>query len=292
MALLKDKMMYTAQAVKNQVILVTGATDGLGKQVALDLAAQGATILLHGRNQLKGEATLREIRDATGNDKLIYYNADFSSLDVVRHLAKVIQNNQERLDVLINNAAIGVGLRQARHEISADGYELRFAVNYLAHFLLTHMLLPLISRSTPSRIVNVASIGQQAIDFDNVMLERGYDGLRAYRQSKLAQVMFTFDLAEKLSKSGVTVNSLHPATLMNTKMVLETDYFGGSMSTVEKGARAVEYLAMSPEVGSVTGEYFDGKQRARANSQAYNREARRQLRLLSEELTMLKGPTD
>ena len=280
--------MYAVQAVKNKVILVTGATDGLGKQVALDLAAQGATILLHGRNQMKGEASLREIHDATGNNKLLYYNADFSSLDAVRRLAKEIQRDQARLDVLINNAAIGVGLRQARREISADGYELRFAVNYLSHFLLTHLLLPLISRSTPSRIVNVASIGQQAIDFDNVMLDHGYEGLRAYRQSKLAQVMFTFDLAEELIKSGITVNCLHPATLMNTKMVLETDYFGGPMSTVQEGARAVEYLAVSPDVGSVTGEYFDGNQRARANSQAYDKEVRRKLRLLSEELT-IKG---
>jgi NAD(P)-dependent dehydrogenase (short-subunit alcohol dehydrogenase family) len=281
-----------AQTIENQVILVTGATDGLGKQVSLDLAARGAKILLHGRNQKKGESTVHQIRNATGNDKLIYYNADFSSLDAVRRLAKEIQGDQERLDVLINNAAIGVGLRQAGREMSADGYELRFAVNYLAHFLLTHQLLPLLRLSIPSRIVNVASVGQQAIDFNNVMLEHEYDGLRAYRQSKLAQVMFTFDLAEELSEGGVTVNSLHPATLMNTKMMFETDYFRGPMSTVEEGAHAVEYLAVSPEVGSVAGAYFEGNQEARANSQAYDREARRQLRMLSETLTGLKEPTD
>jgi NAD(P)-dependent dehydrogenase (short-subunit alcohol dehydrogenase family) len=281
-------MMYSAQAVKNQVILVTGATDGLGKQVARDLAAQGATVLLHGRSREKGEATLQEIRDATGNQKLMYYNADFSSLDAVRGLAEQIQADRDRLDVLINNAGIGAGSRPARREMSADGYELRFAVNYLAPFLLTYRLLPLLRRSTPARIVNVASVGQQPIDFDNVMLEEGYDGLRAYRQSKLAQVMFTFDLAEELSESGITVNSLHPASLMNTKMVLETDYFGGPMSTVEEGAHAVEYLATSPELDAVTGEYFDGEHRARANAQAYDKEARRRLRMLSQELTRLK----
>jgi NAD(P)-dependent dehydrogenase (short-subunit alcohol dehydrogenase family) len=281
-------MIYTAQAVKNQVILVTGATDGLGKQVARDLAAQGATVLLHGRSREKGEATLQEIRDATGNQKLMYYNADFSSLDAVRRLAEQIQADQDRLDVLINNAGIGAGSRPARRETSADGYELRFAVNYLAPFLLTYQLLPLLRRSTPARIVNVASVGQQPIDFDDVMLEDGYDGLRAYRQSKLAQVMSTFDLAEELSESGVTVNSLHPASLMNTKMVLETDYFGGPMSTVEEGAHAVEYLATSPELDAVTGEYFDGERRARANAQAYDKEARRRLRMLSQELTRLK----
>jgi NAD(P)-dependent dehydrogenase (short-subunit alcohol dehydrogenase family) len=190
--------------------------------------------------------------------------------------------------VLINNAGTGAGSRQSRREKSTDGYELRFAVNYLAPFLLTHRLLPLLRRSAPARIVNVASVGQRPIDFDNVMLEDGYDGLRAYRQSKLGLVMFTFDLAEDLRKSGITVNSLHPATLMSTRMVLETDYFAGPMSTVEEGAHAVEYLATSPELGGVTGEYFDGKQRARANAQAYDKEARRRLRILSEQLTKLK----
>jgi len=280
--------MYTAQAVKNLVILVTGATDGLGKQVARDLAAQGATILLHGRSRGKGQATLREIRDATGNQKVIYYNADFSSLDAVRRLTEEIQGDQVRLDVLINNAGIGAGSRQAGREVSRDGYELRFAVNYLAPFLLTHRLLPLLCRSTPARIVNVASVGQQPIDFNNVMLKDGYDGLRAYRQTKLALIMFTFDLAEELRKRGVTVNSLHPASLMNTRMVLESDYFRGTMSTVEEGAHAVEYLAMSAELDDVTGEYFDGERRARANSQAYDKEARRRLRMLSEQLTRLK----
>ena len=276
------------QTVKNPVILITGATDGLGKRVAHDLAAQGATILVHGRSREKGKATLKEIRDATGNQKLIYYNADFSSLDAVRQLTDEIQGDQAHLDVLINNAGIGAGRRQARPELNADGYELRFAVNYLAPFLLTHRLLPLLYRSTPARIVNVASVGQQPIDFNNVMLNDGYDGLRAYRQSKLALIMFTFDLAEELSKRGVTVNSLHPASLMNTKMVFESEYFRGTMSTVEEGAHAVEYLAVSPELAGVTGEYFDGEQVARANSQAYDREARRRLRVLSEQLTGLK----
>jgi NAD(P)-dependent dehydrogenase (short-subunit alcohol dehydrogenase family) len=267
-----------------KVILITGATDGLGEQVARDLAAQGAAILLHGRSPAKGEATLRGIRGATGNQELAYYNADFSSLDAVRRLSEQLQADQQRLDVLINNAGLGAGMRRARRETSADGYELRFAVNYLAPFLLTHSLLPLLRRSAPARIVNVASAGQQPIDFGDVMLENGYDGLRAYRQSKLAQVMFTLDLAEELEASGITVNSLHPASLMNTRMVVETDYFGGPMTTIQEGADAVEYLALSPELDDVTGEYFNGKRRARANAQAYDKEARRRLRMLSEQL--------
>jgi NAD(P)-dependent dehydrogenase (short-subunit alcohol dehydrogenase family) len=279
--------MTTTQAVENQVILVTGATDGLGKRVARDLAVQGASVLLHGRSRDKGEATLQEIREATGSQKLTYYNADLSSLDAVRGLAERIQADRDRLDVLINNAGIGSGAPPARRELSADGYELRFAVNYLAHFLLTYRLLPLLRRSTPARIVNVASVGQQPIDFEDVMLEHEYDGLRAYRQSKLAQVMATFDLAKELSGSGITVNSLHPASLMDTKMVRETDYFGGPISTVEEGAQAVEYLATSPELEGVSGEYFDGQRRASANAQAYDEEARRRLRQLSQQLTGL-----
>jgi NAD(P)-dependent dehydrogenase (short-subunit alcohol dehydrogenase family) len=282
--------MTTTQAVENQVILVTGATDGLGKRVARDLAVQGASVLLHGRSRDKGEATLQEIREATGSQKLTYYNADLSSLDAVRGLAERIQADRDRLDVLINNAGIGSGAPPARRELSADGYELRFAVNYLAHFLLTYRLLPLLRRSTPARIVNVASVGQQPIDFEDVMLEHEYDGLRAYRQSKLAQVMATFDLAKELSGSGITVNSLHPASLMDTKMVRETDYFGGPISTVEEGAQAVEYLATSPELEGVSGEYFDGQRRASANAQAYDEEARRRLRQLSRQLTGLEAP--
>jgi NAD(P)-dependent dehydrogenase (short-subunit alcohol dehydrogenase family) len=282
-------MKYTQ---RDKIILVTGATDGLGKRVALDLAADGAIVLLHGRSRQKGEATLQEIQEATGSQKLTYYNADFSSLDAVRRLSEEIQTDQGHLDVLINNAGLGAGARRAGREKSADGYELRFAVNYLAPFLLTHRLLPPLRRSAPARIINVASVGQQRIDFDNVMLEEEYDGLRAYRQSKLAQVMFTFDLAEALSGSGITVNSLHPASLMNTKMVFETDYFGAPMTTIEEGASAVEYLATSSELDGVTGEYFDGKQRARANPQAYDEEARWRLRMLSERLTKLKESED
>ena len=275
-----------------KTILITGATDGLGKQVALDLAAGGATVLMHGRSRQKGEATLQEIRKATGNQNLIYYDADLSSLDAVRRLSDEIQADQRRLDMLINNAGIGAGSRGDRREKSADSYELRFAVNYLAPFLLTLRLLPLLRQSAPARIINVASVGQQRIDFDNVMLEDVYDGLRAYRQSKLAQVMFTFDLAEELRDSGITVNSLHPASLMNTKMVLETDYFGRPMTTIEEGAQAVEYLATSSELDGVTGEFFDGMQRARANPQAYDKEARRRLWRLSEHLVKLNGISD
>ena len=276
------------QSLENRIILVTGATDGLGKHVAAELAARGATVLLHGRDREKGNALLQTIASDTGNRNLFYYNADFSSLDAVRRLAGEITAAHERLDVLINNAGTGAGVRGESREKSADGHELRLAVNYLAPFCLTHRLLPLLRRSAAARIVNVASVGQQAIDFDDVILATGYDGLRAYRQSKLALVMFTFALADRLKGSGITVNTLHPATLMNTKMVVETDYFGGPLTTVTQGTQAVLYLAVAPDLDGVTGAYFDGRRRARADAQAYDTQARRQLWTLSEQLTGIK----
>ena len=259
-------------------ILVTGATDGLGKRVARELAAKGTTVLLHGRSPERLEATLEELRGQTSSQKVGSYLADLSSLAAVRDLADRILSEYDRLDVLVNNAGIIV---QERKE-SEDGYELTFAVNYLSHFLLTSLLLPLLKDSAPARVVNVASAGQSPIDFDDPMLERGYDAMRAYSMSKLAQIMFTFELAERLSDTGVSVNALHPASLMDTKMVQDT--FGYTMSTVEEGTEAVVRLAVSQEVEGVTGRYFDGTREARADGQAYDKEARQTLWELSEEL--------
>ena len=259
-------------------VLVTGATDGLGRRVARELAGMGATVLLHGRNPERLEATLEELRGETVSEKLGSYLADLSSLGEVRGLAERVLSEQDRLDVLVNNAGI---ISRGREE-SGDGHELTFAVNYLSHFLLTGLLLPLLRESAPARVVNVASAGQSPIDFDDPMLERGYDAMRAYSQSKLAQVMFTFELAGRLSGIGVTVNALHPASLMDTKMVHDT--FGYTMSTVEEGAEAVVRLAVSPELEGVTGRYFDGTREGRANRQAYDLQARRRLWALSEEL--------
>jgi NAD(P)-dependent dehydrogenase (short-subunit alcohol dehydrogenase family) len=259
-------------------ILVTGATDGLGRRLAQVLAAMGATVLLHGRSPQRLEATLEELRSQTSSEKVNSYLADLSSLAAVRDLVERIFSEHDRLDVLVNNAGI---IARERKE-SEDGYELTFAVNYLSHFLLTRLLLPLLKDSAPARIINVASAGQSPLDFSNLMLERSYDAMKAYSQSKLAQVMFTFELAEHLRDTGVSVNALHPASLMDTKMVQST--FGYSMSTVEEGTEAVVRLAISPEIEGVTGRYFDGKREARANWQADDPQARHRLWVLSEQL--------
>ncbi len=273
--------------VDELTVLVTGSTDGIGKRTARDLAGMGSRVLVHGRSRERGERTLREIREATGSGKLEYYNADLSSLAEVRRLAAEVSEDHPRLDVLINNAGIGSGGSGRRRQVSADGHELRFAVNYLAPFLLTHLLLPTLKRSAPSRIVNVSSLGQSPLDLDDLMLEHRYSGWEAYARSKLAQVMFTFDLAEELRGEGVTVNALSPGSLLDTKMVREA--FGRARGDVQEGADAVIYLATSPEVEGVTGRFFDQERESRANRQAYDREARARLRRASRELTGLEG---
>jgi len=240
-------------------ILVTGATDGLGLVLARELVRAGDTVYLHGRDSERGERA----REQTGADDVFY--ADFASLDEVRALADEVR----AVDVLVNNAGIGTNLPggEARME-SRDGHELRFQVNYLAGYLLT-------KRLAPPRVVNVASAGQAALDFDDVMLTRDYSGTRAYAQSKLAQIMHAFDLAQ----AGVIANALHPATYMPTKMVFAAR--GSAVSTLEEGVRATLALARRTDV---SGRYFRGEHEDRAHEQAYDAEARRRLGELSEAL--------
>jgi NAD(P)-dependent dehydrogenase (short-subunit alcohol dehydrogenase family) len=267
-----------------KTVLVTGSTDGVGRQVALALGTAGARVLIHGRDRQRGQAVVETLRKA-GNAGAQLYLADLASLAEVRALAEAIRRDHQRLDVLINNAGIGSASGGRQRRTSADGHELRFAVNYLSGFLLTRLLLPLLAESAPSRIVNVASAGQSAIDFDDVMLTRRYDGGRAYTQSKLAQVMFTFDLARELEGSNVTVNCLHPATYMDTTMVRESGV--SPLSSVDEGADAILQLAVAPELAGRSGLYFQGRREARANPQAYDEDARRRLAAVSFDLTGL-----
>ena len=236
-------------------VLVTGATDGLGRALARELVQAGDTVLIHGRDPERGAQAL----DYTGASEL--FLADFASLDQVRALAAALPP----VDVLVNNAGLGFG--DGREE-SEDGLELRFQVNYLAGYLLAREL-------KPPRVVNVASAGQAPIDFDDPMITRGYSGTRAYCQSKLAQIMHAFDLAE----DGVIANALHPATYMPTKMVVDAGI--DPISSLEQGLEATLALVRRTDV---TGHYFNGLQEARADAQAYDVQARTRLRALSEAL--------
>jgi NAD(P)-dependent dehydrogenase (short-subunit alcohol dehydrogenase family) len=274
---------------KGRTALVTGATDGVGRVVARELAGQGWRVLVHGRDRKRGEALVREIEQAGG--RATFLAADLASLAEVRRLADEVRGATDRLELLVNNAGIGTAGNAAHRQASADGHELRFAVNYLAGFLLTRLLLPLLKASAQekggARIVNVASAGQQAIDFSDVMLTRHYSGVAAYCQSKLAQILSTVDLADELKGSGVTVNALHPSTYMNTTMVAQAGV--SPMSRVEDGAAAILQLAVSPALEGRSGLYFNVMNEARANPQAYDPAARRKLRALSLELAGLEG---
>ncbi|HEV2874690.1 MAG TPA: NYN domain-containing protein [Thermoleophilaceae bacterium] len=247
--------------------LITGSTDGLGRRVAAELAGRGAQVIVHGRDPGKVEEAAHEVGAAEG---LV---ADLADLAQVRRLADAAG----QLDTLVNNAGV---IEPERRE-SADGYELTLAVNHLSHFLLTELLLPRLRE--PARIVNVSSIGQAPLDWDDLMFERGYDGYTAYARSKLAQVLFTIELAERLAGRDVTVNALHPATLMDTKMVLEN--LGRPRSSVEEGVEAVLRLVGDPGLDGVSGRFFDGTRESAAHAQAYDAAARRRLGEESERLT-------
>lgn len=260
------------------VALVTGSTDGLGREVARRIASTGAHVIIHGRSRDRGMELVREI-EREGKGSARFFPADFSSLAQVRALADSIRSHYDRLDLLINNAGIWVtsGARQR----SVDGHEMHFAVNYLAPFVLTRELLPLVRKSSAGRIINVASVAQTPVDFDDVMLEDRYSGSRAYGQSKLALIMFTMDLATELQGTKISANAVHPATLMATTMVRAAGV--PPRATVEEGADALMQLVSADSVGS--GKYFNGKREMRANAQAYDDAARRKLRMLSVTLT-------
>ncbi len=268
---------YSDQPQEPGVALVTGSTSGLGREVALRLGSEGFHVIVHGRNLERGMEVVEAIRGSGGSAS--FYPADLASLNQVRELVNTVVENYSRLDLLVNNAGVWLEAEDGR-VLSEDGYELHFQVNYLSHYLLTDLLLPRLLESAPARVVNVASAAQRPIDFDDVMLEEGYTDGGGYAQSKLAQIMHAFDLAEELDGTGVVVNALHPATFMDTEMVLSRG--AEPRSSVEEGAEAVMQLLLDEEVGS--GGYYNGVDPAEAHEQANDPEARTRLREISDAL--------
>jgi NAD(P)-dependent dehydrogenase (short-subunit alcohol dehydrogenase family) len=266
----------TAPGPSTRIVLVTGSTDGLGRELARRLAAEGAHVIVHGRNATRGSALVDEIT-ASGKGSAKFFQADFASLGEVRRFADAISRAYPRLDLLVNNA--GIFLRDER-QVSADGHELTFAVNYLAGYLLTWRLVPLLEKGREPRVVNVSSRSAAPIDFTDVMLERGYTGYRAYSQSKLAQVMFTVDMATALKPKGIVVQAVHPATGMDTTLIATAGLT--PRTSVDEGAAAVMHVIATD---APSGSYFMGQAVATPHAQASDADARRQLRDVSRRLT-------
>ena len=265
-----------SDVLRNLTVLVTGATGGIGRATAEALARAGASVIVHGRDRERVDQVVAALRARGGRADGVV--ADLASLEATARLAQDVADRAP-LDVLINNAGVGFGPPGGGREVSIDGYELRFAVNYLAPFLLTHELL---ARDLPRRaVINVASAGQFPIDFNDLMLERRYSGVNAYRRSKLALIMFTFDVAEQFPR--VACNALHPGTFLDTKMVRESGVRPqGGVST---GSESVIGVLERTLTHGISGQYFDETRPARALSQAYDAQAHRRLRELSLELT-------
>lgn len=264
-----------------QTILVTGATGGLGRALVHRAAGHGATVVAHGRDERRLRDLALEVEEATGTS-IDTVAADLADLREVDRLADSVLDTYDRLDVLVNNAGVGFGVPGGPREVSADGIELRFAVNHLAAYRLAGRLAKLLEVSAPSRIVQVASAGQLALDPDDPLTEHGWDGVTAYRRAKLAQVMATYDLAADLVGTGVTVNALHPATFMDTAMVRDSGV--SPTSSVEEGLEATWRLVADPDLEGVSGRYFDGTREGTTDPQADDPAARAWVRALSDRL--------
>src|SRR2546426_4097973 len=279
-------------AMKDKIVMITGANSGIGKAASLALANMGATVVMVARNKEKGEAAKAEIIKKSHNSSVDLLLADLSSLESVRQLATEFQKKYSKLHVLINNA----GLFNQRRLVTTDGYENTLATNYLAPFLLTNLQLGLLRASAPSRIINVSSVGHYNghINFDDLNLEKDYGGWKAYGQSKLALVLFTHELAKKLQGTGITVNSVHPGTVATN---IWTRPFGPAgfimalpklfMTSPAKGAETIVFLASSPDANGLNGEYLEKLKVKKSSDESYNEEIAQRLWDVSTKLTHL-----
>jgi NAD(P)-dependent dehydrogenase (short-subunit alcohol dehydrogenase family) len=279
-------------SMREKVCLITGGNSGIGMETALGLANTGATVVVVGRDRVRGESAIAEIRAKSGNGSVDLMLADLSSQESIHQLAKDFKDTYQRLHVLISNA----GVFLSKRTVTVDGIETTFAVNHLAPFLLTNLLLDVLEASAPARIVNVTSSGERSgtINFDDLQGEGKYSGFRAYNQSKLAMILFTYELARRLEGTGVSANCVHPGVVVTNLGRGSSGSFGHLLrllrpffSSPEKGAETSIYLASSPEVEGVSGKYFAKKAEARSSEQSYNEEMGRRLWRVSAELTKL-----
>ncbi|MGB2896555.1 MAG: SDR family oxidoreductase, partial [Anaerolineales bacterium] len=273
-----------------KVCLVTGATSGIGEVTAAALAASGAQVIVVGRNQLKAEDTVQQIQSETSSQSVHYLLADFADLQQVQDLVSSFKNQYSRLDILINNAGAYFNSRRK----TAHGVEMTFLVNHLAPFFLTNQLLDTIMMSPSARIINVSSDAHQyaSMDFNDLEFKRGYFGMKAYARSKLANILFTYELARRLTGGTVTVNALHPGHIATDIWRTNFSVIGPLLKwimgffaiTLEEGAKTSIYLASSPEVEGVTGKYYVRQEAVQSSPMSYDQDLARQLWLVSERL--------
>ena len=281
--------------MKDRICMITGANSGIGKATALGLAKSGATVVMVCRNQGQGETAQTEIKAPSGNESVDLMLADLASQESVRRLVKDFKDRHQHLHVLINNA----GTYLTKRQVTVDGIETTFAVNYLARFLLTNLLLDTLKNSAPTRIIDVAGAyhSKGSIYFDDRQGEKDYDGARANNQSKLANVLFTYELARRLKGTGVTANCLHPGAVATSLVEKDPDYpssmrllyklFKPFLKSPEKGAETSIYLASSPEVEGITGKYFVSKKEAKSSKESYDESVSRRLWEVSAKLTKM-----
>ncbi len=270
--------------MNNKVLLVTGSTDGIGKQIAIDLAQLGATVLIHARSFQRGEPVIKSLRREFPGANFDLFVANLEVQHEIEQMAKAIQQKYDCMHALINNAAIYM----AQRCLSADEIEKTFAVNHLAPFLLTHLLLPLLKKKKGSRIINISSDFHYAARFDlhNLQGEKEYNSLNAYRNSKLCNILFTYELAERLRNDDLQVNALHPG-LANTKLFRQFT-LDGEPANPKDGADTPVFLASSGEVDGITGSYFSCRLPKRSSGTSYKKKLRKQLWIRSEKLIQAK----